>query len=125
MPDWSDARQDDEEDWHIASYEETELRLRHDLKQKKIHAVDVISIGTKSDPVPIKDLDDEKFMASFEDEGVYCGQNPIISALKKDTFKVKLEGREIETSRWAMCKVKEELRNDAILEESDKGRSVS
>ena len=34
MPDWSDARQEDEEDWHMASYEETELRLREDLKQK-------------------------------------------------------------------------------------------
>ena len=104
----------------MASYEETELRLRQDLEQKNIHAADVISIGTKSDPVPIKDLDDEKFMTSFEDEGVYCGQNPNTSALKSDNFKVRLEGREIETSRWAMCKVKEELRNEAILEEPEK-----
>ena len=73
MPDWSDARQEDEEDWHMASYEETELRLREDLKQNNIHAVDVINIGTKSDPIPIKDLDDMKFKSSFEDDGVYCG----------------------------------------------------
>ena len=120
MPDWSDAKQDDEDDWHIASYEETEVRLRHDLKQKNVHAVDVVSIGTKSDPIPMKDLDDEKFMTGFEDEGVYCGQNPIISALKKDTFKVKLEGRQIETSRWAMCKARQELRNELAIEESEK-----
>ena len=59
MPDWSDAKQEDEDDWHIASYAETELRLRNDLKQKNVHAVDVVSIGTKSDPIPMKDLDDE------------------------------------------------------------------
>ena len=45
MPDWSDAKQDDEDDWHIASYAETEVRLRSYPKQKNVHAVDVVSIG--------------------------------------------------------------------------------
>ena len=62
VPDWSEEKQDDEEDWHIASYEEIEVRMRHDLKVKNVHAVDVVSIGTQSDPIPMKDLDDERFM---------------------------------------------------------------
>ena len=67
----------------------------------------------------MKDLDDEQLMTGFKDIGKYCGQNPIISTLMKDTFKVKLEGRQIETSRWAMCKVKQELRNEVTSGESD------
>ena len=67
----------------------------------------------------MKDLDDEQPMTGFEDIGKYCGQNPIISILKKDAFKIKLEGRQIETSRWAMCKVKQELRNEVTSGESD------
>ena len=47
VPDWSEVKQDDEEYWYIASYEEIEVRLRHDLKLKNVHAVDVVSIGTK------------------------------------------------------------------------------
>ena len=67
----------------------------------------------------MKDLDDEQLMTGFEDIGKYCGQNPIISTLMKDTFKVKLEGRQFETSRWAMCKVRQELRNEVTSGESD------
>ena len=53
VPDWSEVKQDDEEDWHIASYDEIEVRLRHDLKLKNVHAVDVVSIGTNGDPIPM------------------------------------------------------------------------
>ena len=63
----------------IASYEEIELRMIHDFKVKNVHAVDVVSIGTKSDPIPMKDIDDERRMMGLEDEGKYCGHNPIIS----------------------------------------------
>ena len=48
VPDWSEGKQDDEEDWYIASYEEIEVGLRHDLKLNNVHAVDVINIGPKN-----------------------------------------------------------------------------
>ena len=61
MPDWCDQGQQDD-DWHIASYKEIELRLRKDLNVRNLHAIDVVSIGTKSDPIPMKELDDERRM---------------------------------------------------------------
>ena len=48
--------QEDNNDWHMSSYAEIELRLRDDLKQKDVHAVDTTSIGTKADPIPLKDV---------------------------------------------------------------------
>ena len=33
---------------------------------------------------------------------------------------MKLEGRHIETARWAMCRVRQALRNEATCEESEK-----
>ena len=86
---------------------------------KNVHAVDVVSIGTKSDPIPMKELDGERLMMGFEGEGKYCGHNPIISTLKKDMFEVRLADRHITTSRWAMCHVQQELRNQATCEEHD------
>ena len=45
--------------------------------------------------------------------------NPIISALKKDTFEVKLAKEDITTSRWAMCRARQELRNQEICKDND------
>ena len=84
---------------------------------KDLHAVDVVSIGTKSDPIPMKELDDERLIMGLE--GKYCGHNPIISTLKKDMFEVRLAGRHITTSRWAMCRVQQELRNEVRCKEHD------
>ena len=84
---------------------------------KNLHAVDVVSIGTKSDPIPMKELDDERRIMGYE--GKYCGHNPIISTLKKDTFEFRIAGRHISTSRWAMCRVQQELRNQATCAEHD------
>ena len=115
-PDWNVPGHQGEDDWQFGSYEDTEFRLRENLKIKGIHAVDVVSIGTKNDPIPLKDVDDELISGL---EGKYCGHNPVIPALKKDTFQVKLEYRLITTSRWAMCEVRQELRNQQTCEDSD------
>ena len=106
-PDWCEPGHQ-EDDWQFGSYEEIELRLRHDLNVRNLHAVDVVSIGTKNNPIPMKEINDE-LISGYE--GKYCGHNPSISALKKDTFEVKLEERPITTSRWAMCEVRQELRS--------------
>ena len=79
---------------------------------KNVHAVDVVSIGTKSDPIPMKELDDERLMMGFECEGN-------VSTLKKDMFEARLAYRHITTSRWAMCRVQQELRNEETCKEPD------
>ena len=48
--------QTDKKDWRMSYFDEIELRLRDDLKQKDVHAVDTTSIATKSDPIPLKDV---------------------------------------------------------------------
>ena len=114
-PDWCEPGHQ-EDDWQFGSYDEIELRLRDDLNVKNLHAVDVVSIGTKNNPIPLKEVDDEHISGY---EGEYCGHNPVIPALKKDTFEVKLENRLITTSRWAMCEVRQELRNQETCGVSD------
>ena len=113
-PDWSDQGHQ-EDDWQLGPYEETELRLRNDLNVKSLHVVDVVSIGTKSNPIPMKDLKDDMFLG----EGKYCGHNPIISALKKDTFEVKLAKEYITTPRWALCKARQELRHQETCKDNE------
>ena len=48
--------QEDKKTWRMSRYDEIELRLRDDLKQKDVHAVDTSSVATKSDPIPVKDI---------------------------------------------------------------------
>ena len=43
-------------EWFMSNYYDIEIRLRDDLRQKDIHAVDTTSIVPKSDPIPLKDV---------------------------------------------------------------------
>ena len=86
------------------------------MNVKNLHAVDVVSIGTKNNLIPLKEVNDE-LISGYE--GKYCGHNSVISAQKNDTFEVKLEERLITTSRWAMCEVRQELRNRETCKEND------
>ena len=54
-PDDQEPRTKDK-DWFMSNYDDIEIRLRDDLKQKDIQAVDTTSIVTKSDPIPLKDI---------------------------------------------------------------------
>ena len=72
-PEWrAPEEQQEDDDWLMASYDDIELRLRTNLKQKNVHAVDMVSIGTKEDSIPMKDVDDEKILTLSD--GKYCGQ---------------------------------------------------
>ena len=78
LPDRTPGHQG-EEDWQLASYEEAELRLRENLKARPVHPADVVSIGTKSNAIPLKDVDNEIILGYT---GRYCGHNEKIPALK-------------------------------------------
>ena len=56
-PDWCEPGHQ-EDDWQFGSYEEIELRLRNDLNVRNLHAVDVVSIGIKNRPIPLKEIRD-------------------------------------------------------------------
>ena len=78
LPDWNPGHLGDD-DWQLGTYEETALRLKDDLKVKPIHPADVVSIGTKTDAIPLKDVDDDILR---EITGRYLGHNELIPALK-------------------------------------------
>ena len=54
------------------------------------HAVDILSIATQSDPIPMKDVSNE-FMEEME--GVYLGESPFAKTLRDDKFKMKIDGK--------------------------------
>ena len=93
------------------------LRLRTNLNQKNVHAVDMVTIGTKEDPLPMKDVDDERILSLSD--GKYCGHNSIAQALRDDQFEVMIGDKLRTTSRWAMNIVNHDLRNPTIAQETD------
>ena len=61
-PNWNAADDPDQgtmestKDWYMQNYPEIELRLREEIRQKDVQSVDTTSIVTKSDPIPLKDV---------------------------------------------------------------------
>ena len=71
------------------------------------HAVDLLSIATQSNPIPLKDVPLNYIEAL---PGIYHGES-LVETLRKDTFKFKIEGKkDIRTSRWMMLNVNQEFR---------------
>ena len=82
------------DDWQLGTYDQIALRLNDDFKKvKQIHPVDVVSIGTKSDPIPLKDVDDKYLSEIF---GRYLGHADLISALEADTFYFRLQDQKLQ-----------------------------
>ena len=55
-----------------------------------IHAVDILSIATQSDPIPMKDVSDDLLDHM---EGIYLGESPFAKTLREDKFKMKNDGK--------------------------------
>ena len=105
-------------DWGLPRWETIEENLRETSKKDNIHPVDVTSIVSKSNPMPVKELGPFWFEYISKD-GVYCGHNDIIKALKQDVFRTMIAGRPQTVSRWAMNMISEDLRNDDNANEAD------
>ena len=72
------------DDWQLGTYEQISARLDNEFKElKQVHPVDLVCIGTKTDPRPLKDAPDD-YLDSIE--GRYLGHTPVIPASQANTF---------------------------------------
>merc|ERR1711989_146373 len=87
------------------------------VKKEGIHPIDPITIASKSNPIPLKDVK-KNWLNSITD-GCYCGHNSIRKALENDTFETTIEGRVRNVSRWALNTIDPDLRNQVNLAKAD------
>ena len=99
--------------WTLPNWCEIEENLRDFIKKEGIHPVDPITIASKSNPYPLKDVRDD-WLNSISD-GLYCGHNSIRKTLLQDMFDAMIEGRVYKVSRWVMNAIDPDLRNQANL----------
>ena len=63
LPDYTDGDDDQpdqeakgDEVWCMADWDEVEFTLREAIKKEGIHPVDPVTIASKSNPIPLKDV---------------------------------------------------------------------
>ena len=81
-----------DKDWTTGSYQYILNKYNaSDVKEyPSIHAVDILSIATQSDPIPMKDVSND-FLEHLE--GIYLGEPPLAKTLREDEFKMKIDGK--------------------------------
>merc|ERR1711989_277685 len=99
--------------WTLPNWHEIEENLRDIIKKEGIHPVDPITIASKADPFPMKDVRDN-WLESIS-RGQYCGHNSIRKTLLQDMFDAVIENRVYKVSRWVMNVIEPDLRNQANL----------
>ena len=107
----------EEEEWCMANWDEVEEDLRDTIKKEGVHPVDPVTIASKSNPIPLKDV--KKNWLTSISEGYYCGHNSIRESLQKDTFDAMIGGRIRKVSRWALNTVSPDLRNQRNLAKAE------
>ena len=100
-----------EGDWSAGTYEE--ILKKYDAEKigdyPPVHPVDMLSIATKKDPIPLKDVP-EDLLDQYE--GVYLGESPFVKTLQDDRFFFNVSGeRNVEASRWMMLDVEQSWRS--------------
>ena len=96
-------------DWTTGTYQDIVAKYNANAKKDfpPAHAVDILSIATQSDPIPMKDVS-ENFMDHLE--GRYLGESPLARILRENKIRMKVDGKkEIKTSRWMMLNVDQEF----------------
>ena len=68
-----DQTSKEDEDWSMANWDEVEEDLRDIIKKEGVHPVDPVTIASKSNPIPLKDV--KKNWLTAMSEGYYCGHN--------------------------------------------------
>ena len=77
--------------WKLSTYADLKERLRNkrpDDILAELDAVDVLTLGCRSDPVSAKDVDDQ---VAFSELGYYGGALPISSTFKYDLITVPIQ----------------------------------
>ena len=109
-----------DDDWSAGTYEE--ILNKYDAEKIEdyppVHAVDLLSIATQSDPIPLKDVP-ENLLDQYD--GVYLGDSPFVKTLQDDKFHFNVNGvhQKIEASRWMMLDVDQSWRprhNDKLMQ---------
>ena len=90
------------DDWSAGTY--AEILKKYDAERieeyPRVHPVDMLSIATKQDPIPLKDVP-ENLLDQFE--GVYLGESDLVETLQDDKFLFNVSGeRNVGASRWMM-----------------------
>ena len=81
----------------------------------RITAAEIMSIATKSDPKPVKNLS-KRYVESLP--GQYLGRSNMIEQLQNDKITIKVQSKQIQASRWLMFNVEQEYRTEKHDEES-------
>ena len=114
--DWATDGEDQVPEWHLPSYEEIKDRLTLNIKATEVSPVDTTSIVTKSNPIPIRDLE-EDFIDTMYKGYRYAGYHNIRNELLKDDFRIKKDKR---ICRWAVNFINQAMRIEETCESSDK-----
>ena len=107
------------DDWSAGTY--AEILKKYDAERieeyPRVHPVDMLSIATKQDPIPLKDVP-ENLLDQFE--GAYLGESDFVKTLQDDKFFFSVGGeRNVEASRWMMLDVEQNWRsrhNDKMMQ---------
>ena len=85
--------------WRFPIWGECEEILRESIKKEGVHPVDPITIASKSDPIPLKDLRDTWLR---EHTDGWYGGHPIRDTLLADEFDTIIDGVPHKVCRWAV-----------------------
>ena len=101
------------ENWRLSTFKELKERLKGKSSEEildQLDAVDVLTLGCKSDPVSVKDVDDK---VAFTEVGYYKGALKITDALKYDEIDVPIQNAKgkfcgtQKVCRWAYIPINE------------------
>ena len=98
------------DDWTAGTYEEILKKYNAETVEEfpPVHPVDMLSIATKSNPIPMKEVPEDLF---DNYGGVYLGEAPFVKTLQDDKFVFNIGGeKEIKASRWMMLHADQKLR---------------
>ena len=81
-----------DDDWTTGTYQNILAKYNaSDIKDfPPAHAVDILSIATQSDPIPMKDVSDD-FLDHME--GIYLRELPFAKTLREGKIKMKIDGK--------------------------------
>ena len=105
-----------EDSWRLPNFVEGEAFLRESIRKQGVHPVDPITVASKSDPIPLKDLS-PTWLTDLSD-GWYGGHD-IRDTLLNDKFHTNIEGVSSLVCRWAVNIISDKLRNPDNLVAAD------
>ena len=81
-----------ENDWTTGTYQNILAKYNaSDVKDfPPAHAVDILSIATQNDPVPMKDA---PINFTEAQPGSYLGDSPLVKTAREDKFKLRIDGK--------------------------------